>query len=233
MKKAFALFIGVLLFASCEKESIISEIKEIKIDQSSFLKKGDKVDVCHKGKIINVSVNSLSAHQGHGDAVDLDGDGYFDIENYCSEVDCDDTAYSEDNSCGPEMGDFYQGGIVFFLDETGKHGLVCAVSNTPSAKVNWNSAISFCNNYSLTVEGVVYDDWYLPSRDELNQMYINRIATNGVATANGGANYSNSSYWSSTEPNSYYAWKQDFNDGQQYYGGKSYPPSYGRAVRAF
>jgi hypothetical protein len=36
MKKAFALFIGVLLFASCENESIIPEVKEIKIDQSSF-----------------------------------------------------------------------------------------------------------------------------------------------------------------------------------------------------
>lgn len=54
----------------------------------------------HKGQIINVSVNSLKGHQGHGDAIDMDGDGYSDIENSCSEVDCDDTAFSEDNSCG-------------------------------------------------------------------------------------------------------------------------------------
>ena len=50
-----------------------------------------KVNVCHKGKIICIDFHGLNAHKGHGDAVDLDSDGYFDIENGCSEVDCDDT----------------------------------------------------------------------------------------------------------------------------------------------
>lgn len=50
-----------------------------------------KVKVCHKGKIIWIDSHALKAHKGHGDAVDKDCDGYFDIESACGEVDCDDT----------------------------------------------------------------------------------------------------------------------------------------------
>ena len=49
-----------------------------------------KIDVCHNGHIINISSNAIGAHQRHGDAVDMDGDGYFDIANVCGEVDCND-----------------------------------------------------------------------------------------------------------------------------------------------
>ena len=62
---------SVLLLSNCEKEH--------------------KVKVCHKGKIILVDFHAVPAHQGHGDAVDKDCDGYFDKDNSCSEVDCDDT----------------------------------------------------------------------------------------------------------------------------------------------
>ena len=40
--------------------------------------------------MINVSINAFSGHQNHGDAVERDGDGYFDLENNCTEMDCDD-----------------------------------------------------------------------------------------------------------------------------------------------
>lgn len=140
MKKVFALCIGVLLFTSCERDTIVPEIEEINVDQSTFARKGNKVDVCHKGKIINVSVNAVSAHQGHGDAVDLDGDGYFDLENDCSPIDCDDTnsdvnleaeeicdngiddncdglTDGEDPACDitPNIGDCSDGGVVFYV----------------------------------------------------------------------------------------------------------------------
>ena len=52
--------------------------------------KSGKIDVCHNGKVININGNALPAHQRHGDAVDMDGDGLFDIENDCSVIDCDD-----------------------------------------------------------------------------------------------------------------------------------------------
>jgi hypothetical protein len=51
-----------------------------------------------------------------------------------------------------------------------------------------------------------YSDWYLPSKDELNALYINRVAIGGFA---------NSEYWSSSEVDPYYAWIQNFNGGSQ------------------
>ena len=75
-----------------------------------------------------------------------------------------------------------------------------------------------------------YSDWYLPSKDELNQLYINRVAIGGFI------NSQNSQYWSSTEcgNNQICAWFFTFDDGVADGSGgtKSYP-AYVRAVRAF
>ena len=95
MKKVITVFICLLLFASCEQDIITPEFEELNTEQTTFAKKdgkAQKVDVCHKGKMINVSINALSGHQGHGDAVDMDADGYFDLENDCTEMDCDDAS---------------------------------------------------------------------------------------------------------------------------------------------
>lgn len=51
----------------------------------------EKVVVCHKGKVIKINIHALQAHVSHGDAVDMDGDGFFTGDNACSEPDCDDT----------------------------------------------------------------------------------------------------------------------------------------------
>jgi hypothetical protein len=71
-----------------------------------------------------------------------------------------------------------------------------------------------------------YSDWYLPSKDELNQLYLNRVAIGGFVTVYYG-------YWSSTESSSTNAWHQNFLNGNQYTEEKGY--SYGRVrgVRAF
>jgi hypothetical protein len=79
------------LLYSCENEKSAFEDELELVGSGDKDKKNSKVDVCHNDRIINVSVNAVGAHQGHGDAVDLDGDGYFDIDNSCSETDCDDS----------------------------------------------------------------------------------------------------------------------------------------------
>ena len=70
-----------------------------------------------------------------------------------------------------------------------------------------------------------YSDWYLPSKDELNQLYINRDAIGGFANGY--------SYWSSTENGSSGAWVQYFdfvvNQGNNFKNGRLSV----RAVRAF
>jgi hypothetical protein len=68
-----------------------------------------------------------------------------------------------------------------------------------------------------------YSDWYLPSKDELNQLYINRVAIGG---------FTNAFYWSSTEATQFFSWRQNLNDGTQDTLGKS-GAYYVRAVRTF
>jgi hypothetical protein len=55
-----------------------------------------------------------------------------------------------------------------------------------------------------------YTDWYLPSKDELNKLYLNRVAIGGFISN------SNGLYWSSSEIQSHpyhSAWLQDFSNG--------------------
>ena len=86
-----------------------------------------------------------------------------------------------------------------------------------------SGAATLADAYSTTVNGVVYGDWFLPSKGELNQMYINRTAIGGFL-----ADF----YWSSSEFNAVYAWLQAFNDGNQTNTDKT-NSAHVRPVRAF
>ena len=86
-----------------------------------------------------------------------------------------------------------------------------------------DSASSYAASVARAYESDGYTDWYLPSKDELNKLYLNKVAIGGFADY---------LYWSSSEGNAYYAWFQYFNDGFQYDYLK-YNTSRVRAVRAF
>jgi len=58
--------------------------------------------------------------------------------------------------------------------------------------------------------GGAYTDWYLPSRDELNKLYINRVVIGSFNTDN---SHPVSVYWASTEANSSVANGQNFGTG--------------------
>ncbi|MFA6506287.1 MAG: hypothetical protein WCT14_09325, partial [Treponemataceae bacterium] len=68
-----------------------------------------------------------------------------------------------------------------------------------------------------------YDDWFLPSKDELNLMYGQK----GVI-----GSFASDYYWSSSEVDNYGAWGQGFASGGQYdyYKGSGIRV---RAVRTF
>jgi hypothetical protein len=69
-----------------------------------------------------------------------------------------------------------------------------------------------------------YDDWFLPSKDELNLMYTN-LKKAGLGGFGGAW------LWSSSQDDYYYVWVQYFSDGKQFYY-KDYNLSV-RACRAF
>ena len=147
-----------------------------------------------------------------------------------------------------KIGQKYGGGIIFYIDETGKHGLIAA-PNDQSVSAKWGCygttggtstaigtgqantlaivnkcseggiAARICND--LVLNG--YSDWFLPSKDELNQMYLKINVLGGLIFR---------WYWSSSEYNAGYAWGQLFGDGNRSadYKNTTY---FVRAVRAF
>ena len=70
-----------------------------------------------------------------------------------------------------------------------------------------------------------YDDWFLPSKDELNRMYLN-LKLNNLGF------FSVAYYWSSSEGPANGAWYQDFFNGYQYSSYRGYGNRV-RPVRAF
>jgi len=80
---------------------------------------------------------------------------------------------------------------------------------------NWEDAKKVCEELG--------DGWRLPTKEELNLMYLNKNEIGGFAAAY---------YWSSSESNIYAAWSQFFSNGVQVnYFGKGFT-YYVRAVRA-
>ena len=158
------------------------------------------------------------------------------------------------------IGEAYGGGIVFYVTDGGTHGLIAATVDQ-STGIRWfngtykgtgatgtaigtglantNSIISsqgetttsYAAGLARAYAGGVYTDWYLPSKEELNLMYIN--IGKGASSPNyniGG--FASNYYWSSTENDRTNAWSQHFSTGNQNSTTKNYT-LYVRAIRAF
>jgi hypothetical protein len=120
------------------------------------------------------------------------------------------------------IGDQHAGGIVFQINEDGT-GLVADLQDL--GEMDWWDAIDAAE--SATSQG--YDDWYLPSIEELELMY-NTIGNGGPEGNIGG--FSSYYYWSSSEYNSNSAWNVDFNYGYTFNHDKNYTRLV-RIIRAF
>lgn len=88
-----------------------------------------------------------------------------------------------------------------------------------SVQGSGNYAAKIC--YDLVIGE--YSDWYLPSKDEMHLLYLNRVAIGGFST-----NY----YWSSSEFDNGSAWSFGFSIGTEGNGNKNYICNV-RAVRSF
>jgi hypothetical protein len=120
----------------------------------------------------------------------------------------------------------------------GSYGTLIGGTGTDigAGKSNTNIIVTWLNSHSETDRAAQlcdallygsYYDWFLPSKDELNQMYEN-LKVYGV----GG--FADDTYCSSSEYDAYHAWSQWFWDGDGFQGSYAeYLPNRVRAVRAF
>jgi hypothetical protein len=159
------------------------------------------------------------------------------------------------------IGQSYGGGIIFWIDATGQHGLIADKTDTNYRMIKWGDAYYLntgatgtaigtgatntkkiiavqgtkysyaalvCANY----RGGGYADWFLPAKDELYQLYKQKIA--GVV---GGFTWG--AYWSSSEfyvasfpKRQAYAWTKIFYSETAYYSLKDRVAGL-RCVRGF
>jgi len=170
-------------------------------------------------------------------------------------------ANTDDGSCigGLSIGDTHQGGIIFYLDSLGGGLIAAPTDQFISTGTLWGcygtliagadgtaigtgaqntidilagcatsgTAADICANLTIGA----YSDWFLPSKDELNEMYLNIGQGNDLGLGNIGG-FANHTYWSSTEYNTNRAWMHGFDFANQGNYNKAYN-LYVRAVRAF
>ncbi len=159
----------------------------------------------------------------------------------------------------PVIGDFKYGGVIFYIDETEKSGLVCAVTDQ-STDADWGCSVTditgadgtaigtgaqntldieldcptagtaadLCTNLALNT----YEDWFLPSEDELYEMYLNKATIETTTLANSGTAFG-LYYWSSTELSDVNARAIAFDDGFKTSEPKTSTTPNARAIRAF
>ena len=128
-------------------------------------------------------------------------------------------AATSDQSTGAEWGCF-----SFSAGLNGADGIAIGTGNQNTIDImagcgTAGIAARLCGD--LVLGG--YSDWYLPSKDELNKLYLNRVYIGG---------FTSNHYWTSSEIDGFYANYQDFANGQFTYGDRR-NTKYVRAIRAF
>ncbi len=164
-------------------------------------------------------------------------------------------------SAASSIGQSYGGGIIFWIDSSGQHGLIADKSDTSYRMIKWGDAYYLntgatgtaigtgaantkkiiavqgtkysyaalvCANY----RGGGYADWFLPSKDELYQLYKQKSA--GVVTGfTWGAYWSSSEFYVASFPQRQaYAWTKIFYNETAFYSLKDRVDGV-RCVRSF
>ncbi|MGB3946783.1 MAG: trypsin-like peptidase domain-containing protein [Bacteroidia bacterium] len=160
---------------------------------------------------------------------------------------------SQDNGNKKVVGQTYGGGIIFYVDASGEHGLIASIDNGDGIRAQWgcyglevtDTQLGIGTGYENTKKIITacrtagtgniaarlcnelvlegYTDWFLPSKDELNLLYENKEIIGG---------YEHGYYWSSSEVDGHFAWYQHFDFGFQDYLKKDFSYFF-RPIRAF
>ncbi len=127
-----------------------------------------------------------------------------------STIALDEIRFDEDY-IAHSVGEYFGGGIIYHLDSLKQHGLI--VNKTDLGSAPWgcsdinfvyelntydgaantlkvlsmcdeeNIAVRLCDNYIVTEEDVIYDDWFLPAPKQLLWLYDNRQVATFVTDA--------------------------------------------------
>ena len=119
------------------------------------------------------------------------------------------------------------GGYVFKISADGTHGLVAETQDQSVASSWYLAQDAISNPVNHSTNGQKFMDWRLPTKYELNEMYLQKGVVGGFVYV---------SYWSSTEYYDYSghgAWLQNFSNGNQYTSLKGNDFYLVRSVRAF
>ena len=126
-----------------------------------------------------------------------------------------------------QINTFYSelGGYVIDINSDGTHGVVVAMQDQGFG--NWYDSTNKINDPdNHDSDGAKFRDWRLPSKRELNLIYLVYLNSNPISLLN-------TTYWSSFEFNYLKAWCHAIYSNTQYYSSKSSSTFEIRAVRSF
>ena len=161
--------------------------------------------------------------------------------------------YNSDNALLDSLyGCTYAGGLICYFDPSDGSGIVCTEADQ-TQNMHWYNCVYTITGATLEAIGTGafntgliiadqgfgfyaasvcdmaddggFEDWILPSKDELEQIYINLKAA-------GKGNFADEVYWCSTEQSNTEAWSMDFTMGTQSIMQKLFPQNV-RAIRNF
>lgn len=150
---------------------------------------------------------------------------------------------------GHYIGEHFGGGVIFWMTKDKTHGLIADTVDLPGTGP-WSLTFTITNVTDTAIgkgasntrrlisvlgrgtyaangcarhKGSGYTDWFLPSKNELNELYKQKDLVGGFTT---------SFYWTSSEYFLTNIWLQFFSIGLQSYGGPN-NEGYVRPIRAF
>ena len=188
---------------------------------------------------------------------DLDNDGVNDNMDNCLDTPANEAVDTLGCSTTALIGDFREGGIVIWVDYTGRHGLVCDLTDyaaiwgcngteivgadsltVGSGLQNTEDILAICQTAGIAARvandlvAQEYSDWHLPSKEELKYIWLNSfiISERSIALGGGGLD---AYYWTSSEYDADHAWCWDLKFGADDHSYSKETPARVRAIRTF
>ena len=188
---------------------------------------------------------------------DLDNDGVNDNVDNCLDTPSNETVDSLGCGISAFIGDFREGGIVIWVDDTSQRGLVCDITDyaaiwgcngteivgadsltVGSGLKNTKDILATCQTAGIAARlandlvAQEYTDWYLPSKEEFRYIWLNSFIISERSIALGGKRL-DAYYWTSSEYDADHAWCWDLKFGADDHSYSKETPARFRAIRNF